>query len=142
MHAWLVYALLAALCAALATVFAKIGLSGIDSLTVTGIRSVVMTGLVLLFLLLLYTTGSWRPYVLKPGNYLYIVLSGIAGAASWILFFKALKLGEASKVAFIDRSSILFVLIISIILLGEKPTPLKIFGGLLIFVGLIMISIS
>ncbi len=142
MHAWLVYALLAALCAALATVFAKIGLSGIDSLTVTGIRSVVMTGLVLLFLLLLYTTGSWRPYVLKPGNYLYIVLSGIAGAVSWILFFKALKLGEASKVAFIDRSSILFVLIISIILLGEKPTPLKIFGGLLIFVGLIMISIS
>ncbi len=138
----MVYALLAALCAALATVFAKIGLSGIDSLTVTGMRSIVMTGLILLFLLLLYATGSWRPSALKPGNYLYIILSGISGAASWILFFKALKLGEASRVAFIDRSSVLFVLIISIILLGEKPVPLKVFGGLLIFLGLILISIS
>ncbi|NPA98615.1 MAG: EamA family transporter [Crenarchaeota archaeon] len=142
MGSWLYYALLGAICAALATIFAKIGLKGIDSLTVTGVRSAVMTGLIVLFLLALFLSGSWRPQVITGKAWIYVVLSAAAGAASWIFFFKALRLGEASKVAFIDRSSVLFVLVLSILLLGEKPVPLKIIGGLLIFVGLVLISIS
>ncbi len=142
MGSWLYYALLGAICAALATIFAKIGLKGIDSLTVTGVRSAVMTGLIVLFLLALSLSGSWRPQVITGRAWIYVVLSAAAGAASWIFFFKALRLGEASKVAFIDRSSVLFVLVLSILLLGEKPAPLKIIGGLLIFVGLVLISLS
>lgn len=142
MSSWLYYALLGAICAALATIFAKIGLRGMDSLTVTGIRSTIMTGLILVFLLALFMTGSWRPQAISGKAWMYVFLSGAAGAASWIFFFKALRLGEASKVAFIDRSSVLFVLLMSILFLGEKPAPLKIVGGLAIFIGLILISIS
>ncbi len=142
MGSWLYYALLAALCAALATIFAKVGLKDVDSLTATGIRSIIMTAMILLFLMVLMGSGYWRPSGLRGSAWLYIVLSGLAGAASWILYFKALRLGEASKVAFIDRSSVLFVLFLSILLLGEKPAPLKIIGGLMVFVGLVLISLS
>ena len=142
MGSWLYYALAAALCAALATIFAKVGLRDIDSLTATGIRSIVMTSLILLFLVMLMRSGYWRPSGLRGSAWLYILLSGLAGAASWILYFKALKLGDASKVAFIDRSSVLFVLVLSIVLLGEKPAPLKIIGGIMVFAGLILISLS
>lgn len=142
MGSWLYYALLGAICAALATIFAKIGLKGIDSLTVTGIRSIVMTALILVFLLALFITGSWRPQAINGRAWIYVLLSAVAGAASWIFFFRALRLGEASKVAFIDRSSVLFVLVMSIVFLGEKPALLKIAGGLAIFIGLILISIS
>ncbi len=142
MNSWFFYALLGALSAALATIFAKIGLKDIDSLTVTGIRSVAMTGLIVAFLLSLYLTGSWRPQIIGGRAWIYVILSAAAGAASWIFFFKALRLGEASKVAFIDRSSVLFVLVLSIVFLGERPSLLKIIGGLLVFVGLIIISSS
>ncbi len=138
---WFVYALLSALFAALATIFAKIGLKNIDPAVATVIRSIVMVLIVIVFLVLV-KGHSTRFEIIKLGkdNYMYLILSGLMSALSWILYFYALKFGEASKVSFVDRSSVLFVLLLAIVLLGEKLTLTKALASILIFLGLILLN--
>jgi transporter family protein len=137
MSDWIIYALLSAVAAALATVFAKIGLQNVDSLTATALRSIVMT--LLAFIVLYSYRGFSDLFKLTRLEYLFIVMSGLAGGASWIFYFIALQRGEASKVALIDRTSVLFVLLLSILILGEELTLKKLVAALLVFTALIIL---
>ncbi|MEM1628969.1 MAG: EamA family transporter [Desulfurococcaceae archaeon] len=134
---WAIYALMSAFTAALATILAKIGLQGVDSITATALRSIVMTFLA--FTVLYFHRGLRDVFNLTQREYLFIVLSGVAGGASWIFYFTALQKGEASKIALIDRASLLFVLVLSILILSEEITPRKLIATLLIFTALVIL---
>jgi transporter family protein len=117
---WVAWALLSAAFAALTAIFAKIGLEGIDSdyatLLRTGIIAVVLAGLVA-------AMGKWRdPTTLPARSLAFLTLSGLATGASWLCYFRALKVGDASKVAPIDKLSVVLVVVFATIFLGERPS--------------------
>jgi transporter family protein len=136
---WYVYALLGAIAAALASILAKMGLQNVDSITATALRSIVMT--IMVFGILYFTRGFSGLAKLTQREYIYILLSGLAGGASWILYFIALQRGEASKVAIVDRSSIVFVIILAALILGEELTLRKIIAAILVFTALALLAI-
>lgn len=137
---WLVLSLLSALFAALVTIFAKLGLKTIDSNVVAIVRSLFVTLTLLGFGL---ATGklseiSWSLFSAKEG--IFIILSGVAGAVSWLFYFWALKNGQANQVAGIDKLSLVFVVVLSAIFLAEKFTWKTILGAVLMSLGaLIMV---
>ena len=137
---WFIYALLGAIFAAFSTIFAKIGLKDINSITVTTLRAIVMT-IILFIIFLLEIRNINNLFNLSNKNYLFVILSAIFGALSWIAFFYALKIGEASNVSIIDRSSFLFVVLLSIIVLNEKLTIKKAIASILMFIALVLLAI-
>ncbi|NIV45065.1 EamA family transporter, partial [Candidatus Bathyarchaeota archaeon] len=117
---WFILALLSAFFAALVSIFAKIGLRGVDSNVATAARAMIM---MLLIVIVVISTGKGHQLTQFTSKDMgFIVLSGIAGALSWLFYFAALKLADASKVAPIDRASVLFVIVLSVLLLDEKIT--------------------
>ena len=139
MESWIILGLLSAVTAALVAIFAKIGLEGVDANIASGIRAIVMV-LVILGVTLFTGKLSEIPEVIRNGKALfYIVLGGIAGGLSWIFYFAALKLGEASKVAPLDMLSVVFVLVFSILFLGEKLTWNLALGVCLMTAGAILV---
>lgn len=136
---WFIYALLDAFFAALATIFAKIGLSKVDPVVATGLRSIVM----MLFTVSLMFLIRDRTLIssLTSREIIFIILSGVAGALSWLLYFVALQYGKAVNVAVVDRSSILFIIVLAVILLGEEITLKKAVAAILVLIALILISI-
>lgn len=138
-ESWVMYALLDALAAALATILAKIGLQRVDSITATALRSVVM--MVFAVTVMLYFRGTAYVKSVTEKEYIFIVLSGVAGGLSWIFYFLALQRGDASSVAMIDRSSILFILVLSILLLHEELTLKKAISMALIAAALYLLLI-
>jgi len=137
---WFIYALLGAIFAAFSTIFAKIGLKDINSITVTTLRAIIMT-IILFIIFLLEIRNINNLFNLSNKNYLFVILSAIFGALSWIAFFYALKIGKASNVSIIDRSSFLFVVLLSIIILNEKLTIQKVIASILMFIALILLVI-
>lgn len=138
---WLLFALLSALFAALVAIFGKIGLQHLDSSVATTVRAGIMF-FVLLFVLLFTNKIGKTVEIFKDSKaLLFIFLSGLAGALSWLFYFLALKIGEASKVAPIDRLSIVFVLILAALVLGEKLTIKTILGTVIIVVGAIFVAL-
>lgn len=133
---YLVFALLSAVTAALVAIFAKIGLSKVDTTLATAIRSVVMATLLVSATLLL---KKWDFSQIGNKAYLFILASGIAGAASWLFYFLALKFGPATTVVAIDRLSVVFVIILATIFLGESLTAKTIIGGILIVLGALLL---
>jgi len=117
---WLFWALLSAVFAALTAIFGKIGVAQVNSDFATLLR----TGVVLLSLVLIvYATRQYQPLSsISPKSYLFLVLSGLATGASWICYFRALKMGNASLVAPVDKLSIVLVALFGVLLLGEKLT--------------------
>ncbi|TWI57705.1 transporter family protein [Pseudomonas duriflava] len=117
---WLFWALLSAVFAALTAIFGKIGVAQVNSDFATLLR----TGVVLLSLaLIVYATRQYQPLSTISGrSYLFLLLSGLATGASWICYFRALKLGNASLVAPVDKLSVVLVAIFGVVLLGEKLT--------------------
>jgi transporter family protein len=139
---WLLFAFLSALTAALVVVFAKIGLEGIDTNIATMLRAGIMFAFLALVVLLTGKTSSISAILSNQRALLYIVLSGIAGALSWLFYFIALKFGNASQVVPVDRLSIVFVIIFAALVLGEKIT-LKIgIGTALMAVGAILVVLG
>lgn len=136
---WIIFALLSAITAALVAIFGKIGVSGIDSTLATTIRAIIMA----LFLVIVsFSLGKFE--LLKTINnkaLVFIILAGISGALSWLFYFFALKLGPASGVAALDRLSVVFVLIFSILFLAEKLSLYKLLGAILITIGTILMII-
>lgn len=135
---WFYWALLSAIFAALMAIFAKIGLEGVDSDYATLIRTfviiVVLTGFI-------FFTGKWvSPFSLQPKSLTFLVLSALATGASWICYFRALKVGEASKVAPIDKLSLVFVIIFAFIFLGERPSIREWLGVLLVVAGVMVLG--
>lgn len=141
-YMWLLFALLSAIFAALVAIFGKIGLQGIDTNTATAIRAVIMA----LFLIgVILVQGKFKdiaPILQNSKALLFIVLSGIAGALSWLFYFVAIKMGEVSKVVPIDRLSVVFALILALIFLGEHISLKVGIGAALITAGAILIALG
>jgi len=137
MESWVLFALLSAIMAALATIFAKVGLQKVDSITATALRSVIM--MLLAISIMIFVRGFEAVKSLTQSEIIFIVLSGIAGGLSWIFYFLALQKGEASLVSAIDRASLLFVLLFAIIFLHEELTLKKILSIVLITIALYLI---
>lgn len=135
---WLAYALLSAVFAALVAVFGKIGVQGVDSTIATAARALVMAGVMVALVLAL---GTWRQLGDIPrGPLLFIVLSGAAGALSWVCYFKALQIGQAIQVAPIDRLSGAITLVLAVAFLHEKVTVPVACGTALMVVGGVLVA--
>ncbi len=119
-YGWIIFALLSAVFAALVAIFGKIGLQGIDSGVATTIRAVIMAAFLLLFILMQGKIGMISGILENNKAILFIVLSGIAGALSWLFYFVALQAGNTNQVVAIDRLSIVFVVVFALVFLGEK----------------------
>jgi transporter family protein len=133
MPAWLLYAVLSALAASLVAIFAKLGMQKVDATFATAIRSIVMTALLLIVCTM---SGLWSKLPeLKGRPLLMIVLSGAAGAASWLFYFRAVQLGDVSKVGPIDKLSMPLAIILAALVLGERPTIVNWLGVAIIVVG-------
>jgi len=119
METWVAWALASAVFAALTAVFAKIGLEGINSHFATFIRTIVI---ILCLGALLCYAKIWQPLPsLTARNWVFLILSGLATGASWLAYFKALQIGKAYQVVPIDKLSVVLVVIIAVIFLGERP---------------------
>ena len=117
---WFFWALASAAFAALTAIFAKIGIEGVNSDLATLVRTAVIIVVLAAFV---YATGKWsNPLELSARTWFFLVLSGLATGASWVCYFRALQLGEASKVAPVDKFSLVLVAVFAFIFLGERPT--------------------
>ncbi|MBU0758064.1 MAG: EamA family transporter [Nanoarchaeota archaeon] len=140
-YSWIIFALLSAATAALVGIFGKIGLEGIDSNTATAIRAVIMTIFLVGVVIVSGKLSNVSEILANQKAMLYIVLSGIMGALSWLFYFVAIKMTDVSKVVPIDRLSVVFAIILAFLILGEKITWAKGIGAALITAGAIMIAI-
>ncbi|MGD6854088.1 EamA family transporter [Bacillus infantis] len=129
----IILALLAALFASMTNILAKIGMENVNTNLATAVRTIVV--LILAFLMVLITGKFGTIAAIQPKAMLFIILSGFATGLSWLFFFKALGIGEVSKVVPIDKSSIVLTIILSILLLGEPAAPQILAGGALITIG-------
>ena len=137
---WFFWALLSAVFAALTAIFAKIGLEGVDSDLATLIRTVVILAVLAGFV---YFAGKWlNPFALAPRTWLFLVLSGLATGASWVCYFRALKIGEASKVAPVDKFSLVLVAVFAFLFLDERPSVRDWVGILMVGAGVLILALK
>ncbi|BCP53064.1 transporter [Kaistia sp. 32K] len=139
MSSWFFWALLSAAFAALTAIFAKVGISGVNSDFATFIRTIVI---LLTIAFILTATGKWQPFgSVAPRSYVFLVLSGFATGASWLCYFRALSLGDAARVAPIDKLSVVLVAIFGVAFLGETLSPRNWLGVLLIASGAVLVAL-
>lgn len=135
---WMVFAFLSAIFAALTSILAKIGIDGVNSNLATAIRTVVVV-IMAWGMVFLTNTQSGIGDISKK-SWLFLILSGLATGASWLCYYKALQMGEASKVVPIDKLSVVITLILAFVFLHEQMTAKSVIGCILIGVGtLIMV---
>jgi transporter family protein len=135
---WTFWALLSAAFAALTAVFAKIGIENVNSDFATFIRTIVI---LIAAALIVVATGNWQqPSVLSAKTWIFLVLSGLATGASWICYFRALKIGDAARVAPIDKLSVVFVAVFAVFFLGEKLSGPNWLGIILIATGAALVA--
>jgi transporter family protein len=137
---WFVWALLSAVFAAFTAIFAKVGLEGVDSDLATLIRTfvilVVLSGFV-------YFSGKWsNPCQLHSKTWIFLVLSGLATGASWVCYFRALKVGDASKVAPVDKFSLVLVALFAFLFLGERPVAREWLGIIFVGAGVVILAVK
>jgi len=135
---WPFWALLSAGFAALTAIFAKIGVDGVNPNLATFVRTVIIVAAAAIMVV---ATRSWQPpSSISANSWLFLVLSGLATGASWFCYFRALKLGDAARVAPIDKLSVVFVAVFSVLFLGERLSLPNWLGVCLIAVGAILIA--
>lgn len=137
---WLLYAFLSAFTASLVAILAKLGLKGIDPTVATTIRGIIMGGFLFLVTLTIGKFDGFSFKSIESKDWILIVLSAVAGALSWLFYFWALKFGEASKVVVIDRLSLVFVILLAAMFLGEGITWRSAAGALLMVGGAILVT--
>ena len=136
---WLFWALLSAIFAALTAIFAKVGVAGINSDFATFIRTLVV---VAVLAAIVAGTRQWQPLEEISGRtWLFLALSGLGTGASWLCYFRAMKLGDASRVAPVDKLSVVFVAVFGVLLLGESLSLRNWLGVLMMGGGLILIAL-
>jgi len=135
---WLHWSLLSALFAGLTAILAKIGVTGVDSNLATAVRTAVI--LVFAWAIAIATTKPAAIMDFSGRTWLFLTLSGIATGLSWLCYFRALQLGDASRVAPIDKLSVVFVLVFAAVFLREKMTLQHLAGGLLIVAGSVLLA--
>jgi transporter family protein len=137
-HGWFYWAILSAVFAAMTAIFAKIGLEGVNSDLATLIRTFVI---LLVLSGFVFYAGKWsNPFALNPKTWLFLTLSGLATGASWVCYFRALQIGEASKVAPVDKFSVVLVALFAVIFLSERPSMREWAGILLVTAGVVVLS--
>lgn len=137
---WWIFALLSAFFAALTAIFAKMGIKGVDTDLATAIRTVII--LILAWGIAFFKGGTNTIHLLTKQNLIFLCLSGIATGLSWIFYFKALQIGNVSQVAPVDKLSVAIAIILSVLFLNEKISPLGILGVIMIIGGTIIIIYS
>lgn len=141
MSSWLFYALLSALCAAFVSIFGKMGVAGLDTSAATAVRSVIMS-VFLVGVVLAEGHAADLPTVFADKKaLLFVELSGIAGALSWLFYFMALKNGDVTQVAPIDKLSVVFAVLIALIFFGEHVSLMHGIAIALIAAGGLMLAI-
>lgn len=130
---WVLYALLAAFFAALTALFAKLGVRDIDSNLATAIRTTIV--LLLTWGIVVFSNLQSQIRTINRTTWIFLILSGIATGLSWLFYFKALQLGDVSRVAPIDKISVVFTIILAFIFLKEPVSPKVIAGAVLITLG-------
>jgi transporter family protein len=140
LNSWQLWAVLSAVFAALTAIFAKVGVEGINSDLATLIRTVVV---LVTLALILFATGQFsQPGPIGAKSWLFLLLSGLGTGASWICYFRALKLGPATLVAPIDKLSVVLVALFGVAFLGERPSWNGWFGIALIAAGAVLIAVK
>ena len=130
---WFIFAILSAIFAALTSILAKIGIEGVNSNLATAVRTIVV---VLMAWFMVFITGNQNGIVdISKKSWIFLILSGLATGASWLCYYKALQLGEVSKVVPIDKLSIVITTILAFIFLGEQITLKTLIGCCLIVAG-------
>ena len=130
---WFVLALLSAIFAALTSILAKVGIDGVNSNLATAIRTVVVVVMALGMVFLTNAQGGIMD--VSKRSWLFLILSGLATGASWLCYYKALQIGEASKVVPVDKLSVVITLVLAFLFLHEKFTPKSLLGCILIGIG-------
>ncbi len=137
-NAWLYWALMSAGFAALTAIFAKIGIQKVDSDLATLIRTAII--IVVLAAFVAYA-GKWsNPFTLPARTWLFLLLSGLATGASWVCYFRAIKIGQASQVAPVDKFSLVLVAVFAVVFLGERPSLREWAGIGLVAAGVLLLA--
>jgi bacterial/archaeal transporter family protein len=142
MVGWLIFALLSAIFAALVAIFGKIGLQNIDTHTATAIRAIVMAVFLFAIVIIEGKLHNFKTILINNKALFYIILSGIAGALSWLFYFVALKGAKVSQIVPIDRLSVVFALLLAVLFLGEKTNWQTWIGAGLIVIGGVLVAIA
>ena len=137
---WFYWAFLSAVFAALTAIFAKIGIQGVDSDLATLIRTAIIIVVLSIFV---WFAGKWsNPFALPSKTWLFLGLSGLATGASWVCYFRALQIGEASKVAPVDKLSMVLVAFFAFAFLGERPSMREWTGIAMVAGGVLVLAIK
>ena len=137
-QSWQLWALLSAIFAALTAIFAKVGVENVSSDLATFIRTIVV---VCVLALIIYATRQFQnPASISGRTYLFLLLSGLGTGASWLCYFRALKLGNAAQVAPIDKLSVVLVAIFGVMFLGERLNAMNWLGIVLVTAGALMVA--
>ncbi|GAA0601285.1 EamA family transporter [Paenochrobactrum glaciei] len=136
---WQFWALLSAVFAALTAIFAKVGIQGVNSDFATLIRTFVIIGALSVFL---SVSGQWQsPAEISAKSWVFLVLSGLATGASWLAYFRALQVGDAARVAPVDKLSVVLVAIFAAVFLGERISMINWLGIVLIGCGVVLVAL-
>lgn len=135
-HMWLVFAILSSVFAALTSILAKVGIDGVNSNLATAIRTVVV--LAMAWGMVFLTHAQTGLQAISRKSWLFLILSGLATGASWLCYYKALQMGEASKVVPIDKLSVVITLILAFLFLHEEFTAKSIVGCIFIGIGTLL----
>lgn len=138
MKPWITFAILSMIFAGVTSTIAKLGLAGISAEVGLTVRTAFVFALILMFAA--FTVSPGQLASLAPANYFWLGLSGLATALSWIFYYRALKDGEVSTIALIDKGSILVAIALAWLILKEPITPRVALGGLLMLAGLVVIA--
>ena len=135
---WFIFAMLSAIFAALTSILAKVGIDGVNSNLATAIRTVVVV--LMAWAMVFLTKQQQGITTIAPKSWLFLILSGLATGASWLCYYRALQIGEASKVVPVDKLSVVITLVLAVVFLQEKFTIKSLIGCVLIGLGtLIMV---
>ena len=130
---WLIFALLSAVFAALTSILAKVGIDGVNSNLATAIRTVVIV--VMAWGMVFLTNAQGGISDISKKSWIFLILSGLATGISWLCYYRALQIGEASKVVPVDKLSVVITLVLACVFLNEKFTPKSLLGCILIGAG-------
>lgn len=136
---WLIFALLSAFFAAVTSILAKVGIEGVNSNLATAIRTAVV--LVMSWGMVFLTNAQGGITEISKRSWIFLILSGLATGISWLCYYKALQIGETSKVVPIDKLSVVITLVMAFVFLHEKFTPKSLLGCILIAAGTLIMTL-